>query len=128
MKKPLHWLPIALLALWAIPLLSLMALHVSSNGLLYWFVFGSAMLAGVGFMFWWGIDSYKESSRFRAWEQKLKALVESLDVPDDGHLFEAFDSAEWSKVLAELEQMPPGARSLRAAILKVDPKFFDADV
>jgi hypothetical protein len=57
------------------------------------------------------------------WLARYNGLGDAHDVPDDGHLHECLDAGEWERVFALVEQMPPGARSLRRAIREVDPSF-----
>ena len=46
-------------------------------------------------------------------------------LPIDGHLNERFDEHQWERIFGVLEGMPPGKRSLRQAIMQVDPSFED---
>ena len=52
----------------------------------------------------------------------MKALQVSVDVEDDGHLYEWLDTPQWLAVFSELERMPPASRSLRAALQSVAPE------
>ncbi len=60
-----------------------------------------------------------------AWQKRLEMLTVIKDVNDDGHLYEWFDPPEWEQIFKALEQMPRDSRSLRAAIISVDPTFMD---
>jgi hypothetical protein len=55
------------------------------------------------------------------WQARFNELNPIVDVDDDGHLFEWLDPPQWDAVFAKLQEMPPNARSLRAAIEAVSP-------
>lgn len=76
------------------------------------------------------LRSFKESKNsnqnYRIWKNRLDQLISGdFDVKDDGHLYEWFDKKEWEKIFGELEKMPNGARSLKRAILSIDPDYTD---
>jgi hypothetical protein len=58
-----------------------------------------------------------------AWLQQVHELVDVYDYRDDGHLAEQLDEAERRRVLAELQRMPSGSRSLRSALAIVSPEL-----
>jgi hypothetical protein len=63
--------------------------------------------------------SYRQEASW--WKARMDALGPTIDVDDDGHLFEWFDVPEWEQIFALLEELPPGSRSLRSAIESVAP-------
>ena len=82
-----------------------------------------AFAAGIAYM-WLGRDENRRARDEAAkWLTRYNNLRDAHDVPDDGHLYESLDADDWARVFALVEQMPPGARSLRRAIKEVDPSF-----
>ena len=64
-------------------------------------------------------ESYRQEASW--WKARMDALRPTVDVDDDGHLFEWLDVPEWERIFALLEELPPGSRSLRVAIESVAP-------
>jgi hypothetical protein len=57
------------------------------------------------------------------WQARLSKLVPTIDVDDDGHLYEWLDPPQWEAVFAMLEQTPRESRSLRQAMEAVEPEI-----
>lgn len=67
-------------------------------------------------------EADSEQQSFVKWSDRLSALEPTMDVSDDGHLFEWLDLHEWEQVFGVLEAMPSGSRSLHQAILATYPE------
>src|SRR5436190_16876235 len=88
---------------------------------------GFLLLCGVGGALYFALlrrgaeaaATYRQEAAW--WKARMDALQPTIDVDDDGHLFEWFDVPEWERIFALLEASPPGARSLRSAIERVAP-------
>ncbi len=66
-------------------------------------------------------DSQKQNT-YRQWERRLSQLNVTIDVEDDGHLYEWLDLPQWKQVFAYLESKPASNRSLRMAIESTFPE------
>jgi hypothetical protein len=113
---------LALLAIWAAFLVVLLVSRARPHEPLFWLLLVPSLLAGGGAMWVSSNDSRKARRMYAQWQARLATVGALTDVPDDGHLYEWFDQPEWDRIFQALERMPPGARSLRAAIATVDPE------
>jgi hypothetical protein len=86
-------------------------------------LFGVAFSAGLGYTWLERTENQRSRNEGARWLVRYDAIRDAHDVADDGHLYDSLDSAEWDRVFSLVEQMPPGARSLKRAIKEVDPTF-----
>jgi hypothetical protein len=108
---------------WAILLIALLVIRPPLRSPLAWCLSVPAFVLGAAYMISAKFEAKREQQKWQNWSQRLGGLTAHPDVKDDGHLYELFDQDEWSRIFAELERQPEKTRSLRKAILKVDPKF-----
>ena len=112
---------LVLVVIWASLLITFMVVRPSPYSFPFWLLLGSAALFGGLYM----LLSHRESRRTQlealAWLQKISELVDVPDYENDGHLEEYLDDSERRRIVAELERMPVGSRSLRHAIDIVSP-------
>jgi hypothetical protein len=114
---------LVLVVIWASLLTTFMVVHPSPYSFLFWLLLGSAMLFGGLYMFLSHRESRRTQVEALAWLRKVNELVDVHDYENDGHLEEYFDESERRRIVAELERMPVGSRSLRHAIDIVSPEL-----
>jgi len=68
------------------------------------------------------METLRAKRAFSLWETRLHSLATTIDVEDDGHLYEWLDPPQWDAVFSELEKAPMGSRSLRKAMQAVAPE------
>ncbi len=115
---------LSLLALCAACIIVAMFMSRPWTGLA-WSICGVGFAAGAWYMWLEHLEDRREREAAREWLERFESLVDIRDVTDDGHLYEHFDREEWQHIFAALEAMRPGERSLRRAILQVDPSYLD---
>lgn len=69
------------------------------------------------------LESREAKRAFEMWQVRLSKLVPTIDVGDDGHLYEWLDPSQWEAVFAMLEQTPRDSRSLRQAMEAIAPEI-----
>ena len=79
-------------------------------------LFGAAIVLGALLMLRSHLESREAKRAFEMWQVRLSKLVPTIDVDDDGHLYEWLDPSQWEAVFAMLEQTPRDSRSLRQAM------------
>jgi hypothetical protein len=84
-------------------------------------LFGAAIVLGASLMLRSHLESREAKRAFEMWQARLSKSVPTIDVDDDGHLYEWLDSPQWEAVFAMLEQTPRESRSLRQAMEAVAP-------
>jgi len=88
-------------------------------------LFGAAVVLGTVLMLRSHRESREAKRAFEAWRARLRELAPTIDVDDDGHLYEWLDPPDWEAVFAALEQTPRPSRSLRRAMEAVAPGVTD---
>jgi hypothetical protein len=86
-------------------------------------LFGAAVVLGALLMLRSYLESREARRAFEMWQMRLSKLVPTIDVDDDGHLYERLDPSQWEAVFAMLEQTPQDSRSLRQAMEAVAPEI-----
>jgi len=86
-------------------------------------LFGAAIVLGASLMLRSRLESREAKRAFEMWQARLSKLVPTIDVDDDGHLYEWLDPPQWEAVFAMLEQTPRESRSLRQAMEAVEPEI-----
>jgi hypothetical protein len=119
--------PLASVVIWAGLLIAFIAVRPVPYSLPFWLLAAAVAAAGGAHMFLSHRESRQSEVEISAWTRKLEQLVDVRDFDDDGHLPEYFDESERCRILAELERMPRGARSLRRAIGRVSPDLVKDD-
>ena len=102
-----------------------MVARPSPSSPLSWLLIASAMLVGVLYMQRSNSESVRTQRAALAWLEAVHQLVDVHDYRDDGHLPEYLDAAERQRVIAELQRMPAGSRSLRRALEIVSPELLN---
>ncbi|NGY04731.1 hypothetical protein [Solimonas terrae] len=85
-------------------------------------IFTVIMALGLSLMWRARKETLEARAAFTAWQARLQSLAASIDVEDDGHLYEWLDPSQWHAVFLNLESVPIEARSLRRAIEAVAPE------
>jgi hypothetical protein len=125
MRDDAHTMRLALYGIFAIACLFAMFMPRGWPAAIRYATWSIGALAGATYMWLSHRETRREVVAAQAWQRRYDDLADHHDVPDDGHLYECFDSAQWGRVFEELEGMPPGQRSLRKAIMAVDPSFLE---
>lgn len=108
----------------ALPIIILIFYH-PKNSPVTWILLGFSLIAGIFYKILEMKDNKQAKIEWQNWNQKINNLLENWDIVDDGHLFEQFDRNEWERICNELERSPKDQRSLKKAILSVDPEFIN---
>jgi len=84
--------------------------------------YGAVIVLGV-FLEWQShLETAAAKRVYAGWEARIKLLAPTIDVEDDGHLFEWLDPPQWEAVFHELEMMPNASRRLRQAMKIIAPE------
>lgn len=120
-----HTVRLALYGVFGVALFAFMFMPREWSATARYATWGIGALAGAVYTWLNHTESRREKVVTQEWKRRYDALVEHHDMPDDGHLYEWFDSAQWSRIFEALEGMPLGQRSLRRAIKVVDSSFLE---
>lgn len=70
------------------------------------------------------LAAQKREQLRREWRQKIEKIADDRFTDPEGlsfdEIMESLDASYWRDLYAELEKMPPGQRSLRRAVEKVE--------
>ena len=102
--------------LWALLLLVFVVVRPRPWSPLFLWLFGLAMALGLWLMWRSHLEAVASRRAFAAWQARIRSLAPTIDVDDDGHLYEWLDPPQWEAVFSELERVPRGSRSLRRAM------------
>ncbi len=108
--------------LWAAVLVVFVVVRPRPWSPLFLSLCGLAMVLGIGLMWRGHLESVASRRAFATWQARMQSLAPSMDVDDDGHLYEWLDPPQWEAVFSELERVPSGSRSLRQAMGVVAPE------
>lgn len=107
--------------IWAALLLTFLVVRPTLYSATFWVLLVAVGFATIAPMGNSHRENKKEQGAYAAWSNRLTSLSATIDVEDDGHLFEWLDPPHWQQVFVALEGMPVGSRSLRQAILVTFP-------
>lgn len=107
---------------WATGLVVLLVIRPRPRSLLFVSIVTVVMALGVSLMWRSHMDTVKAKRVFSLWETRIRTLSPTIDVEDDGHLYEWLDPQQWDAVFSELEKTPKESRSLRRAMQVVAPE------
>jgi len=122
MKRPLRS-PLAHSLSWAAVLVIALVARPAPGSPSFILLFGAAIVLGASLMLRSRLESREAKRAFEMWQAHLSKLVPTIDVDDDGHLYEWLDPPQWEAVFAMLEQTPRASRSLRQAMEAVEPEI-----
>ena len=108
--------------LWALLLLVFVIVRPRPWSPLFLWLLGLAMALGLWLMWRSHLEAVASRRAFAAWQARIQSLAPTIDVDDDGHLYEWLDPPQWEAVFSELERVPRGSRSLRRAMDVVVPR------
>ena len=107
--------------LWVAGLLLLVALRPERWSPLYFGLMGPVLILAGVIMWRSRVEAVQARKAYTAWEERLNDLAPTIDVEDDGHLYEWLDPPQWDAVFSHLENLPREARSLRQAMEAIAP-------
>lgn len=113
--------PLAHYLSWATVLVIALVARPAPGSPAFIILFGAAIVLGASLMLRSHFESREAKRAVEIWQARLSQVVPTIDVDDDGHLYEWLDPPQWEAVFTALEKMPRESRSLRQAMEAVAP-------